>query len=185
LAATEDGDVPTRFVDADLRYFRPSPTDPEWSGGTVLRDVRRRETSADATAAFAAVSSIGGEQGWFSGEWLWQIRGVMDQLIGGPGLRRGRRATLAVGDALDFWRVEELIPERRLRLHAEMRLPGEARLTWDIEPTPSGSSITQTALYRPRGLLGRAYWYAVAPFHRFVFPGMLDGIARQAESLPR
>jgi len=180
LAATEEGQVPTRFVDADLVHFRPSPTDPEWSGGTVRRDVRRQVVPASTSQVFAAVCSIGGPQGWFSGEFLWQVRGIADQLLGGPGLRRGRPVTLTVGDALDFWRVEELIPDRRLRLHAEMRLPGEARLTWDLEAVPGGTELTQTALFRPRGLMGRAYWLAVAPFHRFVFPGMLSGIARAA-----
>jgi len=181
LAATEEGDIPTRFDDADLVYFRPSPTDPEWSGGTVLRDVRVRDCAASRESTFAAVCSVGGDRGWFSGEWLWRIRGLMDQLVGGPGLRRGRRTRLAVGDALDFWRVEELVAPKRLRLHAEMRLPGEARLTWDVEPTSTGSRITQTALFRPRGLLGRAYWLAVSPFHRFVFPGLVAGIASLAE----
>jgi uncharacterized protein YbjT (DUF2867 family) len=185
LAATADGDIPTRFDDADLVYFRPSPTDPDWSGGTVLRDVRSRECVASPESAFAAVCSVGGDQGWFSGEWLWRIRGVMDQLVGGPGLRRGRRKRLAIGDALDFWRIEELVPPRRLRLYAEMRVPGEARLTWDVVPTDTGSGITQTALFRPRGLLGRAYWFAVAPFHRFVFPGLLAGIVSLAEKRQR
>lgn len=183
LAATEIGDVPTRFVDADLVHFSTTPTDPEWSGGTVLRDVRTVTTPASPGAVFAAVSSIGGERGWFAGEWLWRIRGVMDQLLGGPGLRRGRKEHLGVGDALDFWRVEELVPERRLRLHAEMRLPGEARLTWDLDGDSLGTTITQTALFRPRGLLGRLYWYGVAPFHRFVFPGMLAGIIAEAQRL--
>lgn len=181
LAATEIGDVPTRFVDADLIHFSTTPTDPEWSGGTVLRDVRTMTTPAAATDVFSAVSSIGGERGWFAGEWLWRVRGVMDQLLGGPGLRRGRKQQLGVGDALDFWRVEELVPDKRLRLHAEMRLPGEARLTWDLDGDALGTTVTQTALFRPRGLFGRLYWYAVVPFHRFVFPGMLAGIVADAE----
>lgn len=182
LAATEEDRVPTSFVDADLVHFAPTSTDPEWSGGTVLRDVRRATTTTDITRVFASITSIGGDRGWYSGEPLWQIRGLLDQLIGGPGLRRGRRATLKVGDALDFWRVEELIPDRRLRLHAEMRLPGEARLTWDVDEEDGRTVVTQTALFRPKGLLGRLYWYAIAPFHRFVFPGMLAGIIADAAS---
>ena len=180
LAATEEDRVPTSFVDADLVHFAPTPTDPEWSGGTVLRDVRKATTTTDISHVFASITSIGGDRGWYSGEPLWKIRGLLDQLVGGPGLRRGRRATLKVGDALDFWRVEELIPDRRLRLHAEMRLPGEARLTWDVEEEGGRTIVTQTALYRPKGLLGRLYWYAIAPFHRFVFPGMLAGIVADA-----
>ena len=182
LAATEEGRVPSTFTDADLVHFVPTPTDPDWSGGTTLRDVRTATTDAPPDVVFHSVTSIGGAKGWYSGEPLWKIRGIADQIVGGPGLRRGRKATLAIGDALDFWRVEDLVVDRRLRLHAEMRLPGEARLTWDLASTDTnGTRITQTALFRPKGLLGRLYWYAIAPFHRFVFPGMLAGIVGDAE----
>ncbi len=180
LAATEEGNVPTSFVDADLVVFRPVPTDPEWAGGTVLKDERSVTTELRPEAVFGALARIGGDTGWYGGEWLWRLRGLLDQLAGGPGLRRGRRRDLAVGDALDFWRVEELVPARRLRLHAEMRLPGEAWLTWDLDPVGSGTRVTQTATFRPRGLLGRMYWLAVAPFHRLVFPGMLAGVLTEA-----
>jgi len=181
LAATEEDRVPTSFNDADLVDFAPTATDPEWAGGTVLRDVRTKTTWASPHALFDAVTSIGGTKGWYSGEFLWRIRGILDLVAGGPGLRRGRKATLAIGEPLDFWRVEDLEPDRRLRLRAEMRLPGQAWLTWDIEPTENGASITQTALFRPKGLTGRLYWYSVAPFHRFVFPGMINGIVADAE----
>jgi uncharacterized protein YbjT (DUF2867 family) len=184
LAATEEGNVPTSFVDADLVVFRPTATDPDWSGGTVLKDVRTVTTLLRPEVVFGVLMCIGGEKGWYAGEWLWRLRGLLDQLLGGPGLRRGRGASLAVGDALDFWRVEELVPGRRLRLHAEMRLPGEAWLTWDLDPVDSGTLITQTALFRPRGLLGRLYWLAVAPFHRLIFPGMLAGLVADAAALP-
>ena len=180
LAATQEGNVPTSFVDADLVVFRPTPTDPDWSGGTVLSDVRHARTPLAPSVVFGSIAQIGGERGWYSGGWLWRIRGVLDQLVGGPGLRRGRRQALTVGDALDFWRVEDLVVDRRLRLHAEMRLPGEAWLTWDLVPDGSGTRLTQTATFRPRGLLGRLYWLGVAPFHRFVFPGMLSGILADA-----
>ncbi len=182
LAATRQDRVPTTFSDADLVHFAPTSTDPEWSGGTVLKDVRTARTGASPEAVFAAFCSIGGAKGWYSGEFLWRLRGILDQIVGGPGLRRGRKATLSIGDPLDFWRVEDLVPNRRLRLHAEMALPGEAWLTWDIEPTPTGCEVTQTALFRPRGLSGRLYWYGVAPFHRFVFPGMVSGIVADAEA---
>ncbi len=182
LAATQEGNVPTSFVDADLVAFRAVPTDPEWSGGTVLKDVRRGTASAEPQAVFGALEQIGGQKGWYSGEWLWRLRGILDQLLGGPGLRRGRRSKLAVGDALDFWRVQDFVPPNRLRLHAEMRLPGEAWLTWDLEPAGSGTKVTQTALFRPRGLLGRLYWLGVAPFHRFVFPGMLAGLLAEVDA---
>jgi uncharacterized protein YbjT (DUF2867 family) len=185
LASTRSGEVPTSFVDADLASFAPAPTDPAWSGGTVLTDIRTATSSADPAQVFSSVLSVGGDKGWYTSQRLWQIRGVLDQLFGGPGLRRGRRdpASLGVGDPVDFWRVDAVIPERELRLHAEMRLPGEAWLTWKLSPLPhAGARITQTAEFRPRGLLGRLYWLAVAPFHRFVFPGLLAGIIAEAES---
>jgi hypothetical protein len=109
----------------------------------------------------------------------------MDRMIGGPGLRRGRRHPECVhyGDALDFWRVREVVPEHRLRLIAEMKLPGEAELGFEIEDVNAGASRTrlvQTARFKPRGLLGIAYWYAVMPLHGMVFTGMLQGIRRAA-----
>jgi len=181
LAAVQDDRVPTTFSDADLLHFATTATDPEWSGGTIFKDTRTATTSAGASAVFSAVTSVGGNHGWYSGEFLWRVRGLIDQLAGGPGLRRGRKAVLTVGDPLDFWRVEDLVHDRRLRLHAEMAMPGDAWLTWDIEETERGTVVTQTALYRPHGLSGRLYWYSVAPFHGFVFPGMLSGIVRDAE----
>jgi uncharacterized protein YbjT (DUF2867 family) len=182
LAAAEEGNVPTSFSDADLAVFRSTATDPHWSGGTVLKDVRTGITSAPPDVVFRYLEQIGGGKGWYAGERLWRVRGVLDQVLGGPGLRRGRRPMLAVGDALDFWRVEDLIPGRRLRLRAEMRLPGDAWLTWDLERLRSGTEITQTALFRPRGLLGRLYWLVIAPFHRFVFPGLLAGLLAESDA---
>lgn len=182
LGRVNSGDVPTSFSNADLRIFRPYVTDPAWAGGTVLRDVRRAATSASPEAVFAAVSRIGGDTGWYQGEWLWRVRGVLDQLFGGPGLRRGRRdpKVMRVGDFVDFWRVEEVVAPTVIRLRAEMLLPGEAWLEWRLEPNGSGTRITQTASFKPRGLWGRLYWYAVAPFHVFVFPALMRGIIRDA-----
>ena len=187
LAAIADDNVPTEFFDADSNYYRAIETDPEWSGGTMLRDIRTQKTTASSAAVYEVVSGIGGAKGWYAGEILWKIRGVLDQLWGGPGMRRGRRAKLAIGDALDFWRVEDLQPGAKVRLHAEMRLPGDAWLTWEISEDRNGTHVVQRAEFRPRGLLGRLYWYGVAPFHRWVFPGMLSGIVTDAEhrsSLP-
>ena len=181
VAATEENRVPTTFSDADLVHFARTATDPEWSGGTVLKDVRTMTTSASAADIYNAVISIGGHKGWYSGEILWRIRGLLDQLVGGPGLRRGRKEKLSIGDPLDFWRVEDMIVDRRFRLHAEMRMPGDAWLTWDIEESDGETTITQTAVFRPHGLSGRLYWYSVAPFHGFVFPGMLKGIIADAK----
>ncbi|NNN00849.1 MAG: SDR family oxidoreductase [Acidimicrobiaceae bacterium] len=185
LGVTARHEVPTTFTSADLQPFRSYTTDPSWSGGTVLHDVRVRTSPLSANALFAAVTSLGGEKGWHRGERLWRLRGLFDLLWGGPGLRRGRRhpTQLHEGDFVDFWRVETLQAPRLVRLHAEMVLPGEAWLQWSIESTPAGSTITQDAIFKPRGLLGRAYWYAVAPFHVFVFPGLLEGILRDAASV--
>jgi len=182
IGRTAVGDVPTKFDDASSPVWQSAATDPAWTGGTELTDVRQVMVAADPQRTWEAVCRIGGERGWYRGELLWQARGLLDQLVGGPGLRRGRRHPdhLAVGEPVDFWRVEDLEAGRRLVLWAEMRLPGVAWLEWTVEPVDGGSRLTQVARFRPRGLWGRAYWYAVAPFHRLVFPGLLDGIARDA-----
>lgn len=184
LGRTNRGEIPTSFTDADLQPFRAYSTDPAWAGGTELRDERHRDTTSGAHEVFIAVTSVGGQKGWYSGEWLWRVRGLFDQLWGGPGLRRGRRhhSDLRVGDFVDFWRVDEIVEDRLIRLHAEMRLPGEAWLEWRITTGPRGTRLTQRATFKPRGLLGRLYWYSVAPFHRLVFPGLLRGIITDAES---
>ena len=189
ISNTASGKVPTKFDDASSPVWQSSSTDPDWTGGTVVSDVREQTTTADPHSVWRALCRIGGARGWYSGAALWQIRGIADRLVGGPGLRRGRRdpERLAVGEPLDWWRVTDLEPDRSLALHAEMRLPGEAWLEWSIEPLDGGSSggsrVVQTARYRPRGLFGRLYWYTVVPFHSLVFPGMLRGIVKDAESL--
>ncbi|MFZ4515306.1 MAG: SDR family oxidoreductase [Acidimicrobiia bacterium] len=160
------------------RASDPIPTDPQWSGGTVLSDVQEAFVDAAPDYVFTFLTRIGGEHGWYSGEWLWALRGAVDKAFGGPGMRRGRRhpQELHVGDAIDFWRVDALEPGHLLRLRAEMRLPGEASIAWELEPEGAGTRIRQIAQFVPRGLVGRAYWYGVAPAHRFVFPGMLRGL---------
>lgn len=161
----------------------PIPGDPDWSGGTVFRDGREIAIAAPPGAAFRAVCRLGGQRGWHAANMLWTIRGWLDRLVGGPGLRRGRRHpdVLGYGEALDFWRVVGFEPDRRLSLRAEMRLPGEALLDFRIEPRGEGQCVLrQTALFQPRGLLGLLYWYAVLPFHGIVFSGMLAGIRRDA-----
>ena len=188
LGQSISGDVPTSWAHAELGGrppAEPQPTDPAWSGGAVNLDRRERHVAALPDELFQVVCSIGGRQGWYTGDWLWSLRGVLDSLIGGVGMRRGRLhpRQLSVGDPLDFWRVESLATDRLLRLRAEMRLPGDAWLQWQIEPDGGGATITQTARFHPRGLLGRLYWIAVAPFHRFIFPGLLTGICADAERL--
>ncbi len=142
-------------------------------------DSRTLHVEASPAEAFAPIRRIGGATGWYYGNWLWQLRGLMDVVIGGVGVRRGRRDPdqLQVGDIVDCWRVEAFDPGRLLRLAAEMKLPGKAWLEFEVSPDANGSSIRQTATFDPVGLLGRAYWYAVLPLHEFVFNGMLRGIA--------
>ena len=161
----------------------PIPGDPDWAGGTVFRDVRELKIDAPAEAVFRAVCRVGGGHGWYAVNWLWQIRGAMDRLAGGPGLRRGRRDAdmVAYGEALDFWRVVGFEKNCRLTLRAEMKVPGEAMLEFRIEPGGSEQCVLrQVAMFQPRGLMGLMYWYAVAPFHHFVFSGMAHGIQKKA-----
>lgn len=165
------------------------PGDPDWAGGTVFVDRRETTIHAPAATVYRALCGLGGEHGWYGADRLWRVRGAVDRLVGGPGLRRGRRDPdrLAYGDAVDFWRVSTLEPDRFLSLRAEMRLPGEAALEFSIEPAerPERTRLVQTARFRPRGLLGLAYWYGVMPLHGFVFHRMLAGIRRLAEAEAR
>lgn len=155
--------------------------DPVWAGGTIFKDDRRMLVKATADRLWPAVVGIGGKTGWYYGDWLWHVRGWIDRLIGGPGLSRGRRDPQQVqpGDALDFWRVIAVEKGHRLKLVAEMKVPGEAVLELVLTECADGSSeIRQYARFKPRGLFGLLYWYAVVPFHNLVFSGMLRGIAR-------
>ncbi|PRZ44065.1 uncharacterized protein YbjT (DUF2867 family) [Antricoccus suffuscus] len=163
----------------------PLPSDPDWAGGSLYADERAREVDADRTKLWQVINAIGGDTGWYSWPLAWRLRGFADRVIGGPGLRRGRRdaSTLVIGDALDFWRVEEADNERVLRLRAEMRLPGLAWLEFVIEQSGNGPvSLRQRALFHPRGLLGHLYWWSVYPFHGIVFGAMLRNIALAAEA---
>lgn len=181
-----DLDVSTRWTDAEL-YGRspadPIPTDPEWAGATVLADRAVVHTTATPAALYRVISGLGGERGWLVGDRLWTVRGWIDLLSGGVGMRRGRRhpTELRVGDVVDFWRVEALEPSQLVRFRAEMRLPGDAWIEWSIASEPDGAVLYQRALFRPRGLSGRAYWYSVAPFHRSIFGPLARRIAQQAE----
>jgi hypothetical protein len=140
----------------------------------------------DADRAFAPIARIGGERGWYFATWLWRIRGAVDLLMGGVGMRRGRRdpETPTIGDTLDFWRVEAYEPGRRLRLAAEMKLPGRAWLEFDVAPAVGGALVHQTAVFEPVGLSGLMYWYVLLPVHAVIFAGMLRAIARRAGSDP-
>jgi hypothetical protein len=137
---------------------------------------------APPAQAFAPIRVIGGRTGWYAFDWLWRVRGFIDLLVGGVGMRRGRPDPndLRVGDSVDWWRVERYEPEHLLRMRAEMRLPGRAWLEFEVQPSERGSTIRQTAVFDPAGLLGLLYWYGVYPLHAAVFRGMLAGIARAA-----
>ena len=162
------------------------PGDPDWAGGRVFVDARETTIDAPPEAVFRAVCRVGGGHGWYAADLLWRLRGWMDTIAGGPGLRRGRRhpEEVAYGEALDFWRVIAVERPRHLHLLAEMRLPGQATLEFCIEPERDGAASTlhMTARFKPKGLLGLAYWYAVLPLHHFVFNGMLRGMKRAAEA---
>jgi uncharacterized protein YbjT (DUF2867 family) len=159
--------------------------DSGWGGsrvGTRLFDSRDVWVDAAPAAAFTPIRRIGGEVGWYYGNPLWKLRGFLDTLIGGVGLRRGRRDPefLRTGDTLDFWRVEAYEPDRCLRLRAEMKVPGRAWLQFEIGAEEGGSRLTQTAIFDASGLVGRLYWYALYPLHELVFQGMLNALARAA-----
>ncbi|MGE0002691.1 MAG: SDR family oxidoreductase [Fimbriimonadaceae bacterium] len=151
--------------------------------GNRLVDSRVVQIAASPETVFDAVQRIGGGQGWYYANWLWTLRGWLDLILGGVGMRRGRRdpQVLRPGDTLDCWRVESVEPNARLRLSAEMKLPGRAWLQFEVQPHEIGSELRQTATFDPLGLAGNLYWYGIWPLHQFVFAGMLRGIARAAE----
>jgi uncharacterized protein YndB with AHSA1/START domain len=167
----------------------PVPGDPDWAGGDVFEDSREVVIAATPETVFDVLTRLGGRQGWFRYNRLWRLRGLLDRLAGGPGSRRPRRdpQRLSWGDVLDFWRVSEIERGRRLTLRAEMRLPGEAVLDFELTALNTGQAprtrLVQTARFRPRGLAGLAYWYAVWPFHGAVFAGLLRGIGDASVSV--
>ncbi len=186
LQRVKEADVTTRWSSASVpgAPSDPLPTDPDWAGGSLHTDSREQSVDASPEALWRVIESIGGENGWYSSPLAWSVRGWMDRLVGGVGLRRGRRDAqrLRVGDSLDFWRVEEIEPGRLLRLRAEMRLPGLAWLELAAGRDEEGRTVyRQRALFHPHGLAGEAYWWGVSPFHSVVFGGMARNIALAAE----
>ena len=179
LVRVEKGEVETRWSGA---LGHASTAELEDSEG-LARETRSRLVRASPEAVFRAFSGVGGDRGWPAWEWAWILRGALDRLAGGPGLRRGRRHPdqIFTGEALDFWRVEAAEPPHLLRLRAEMRLPGRAWLQWEAFPEEGGTRLVQTALFAPTGLLGTAYWYVLYPFHQFIFSAMVNALARRAE----
>ena len=188
LKRTSDFAVETRWSDAIATPAAPMPNDPVWSGESMKIDRQVVTSAAPADDVFWAVSRIGGDVGYYTMNWTWMLRGWFDQLIGGVGLRRGRRhpEELRPGEALDFFRVVALNPERyRLLLQAEMKVPGTAWLGWSVEPIEGGSRLNQSARFVPKGLPGRLYWYALLPIHAAIFKRMARRIAEAAEGRER
>lgn len=156
------------------------------SGRRIIDSRTLRVRGTTTSQAFRPVLRIGGDAGWYFGNSMWKLRGIIDSLVGGPGLRRGRRnpSDVRTGDTIDFWRVETVVPDRLLRLKAEMKLPGQAWLEFEVTPDGTDARITQTAIFDPSGIVGILYWYLLLPVHNVMFSGMLRRIAKAAEFPP-
>ncbi len=183
LVNEDKGFAETRWSDA----FSSGGKQKSWGGvrfGSRLVDSRTQRIAANAEQAFQPVRRIGGTTGWYYGDWLWKIRGFLDLLVGGVGVRRGRRHPdeIRVGDTIDFWRVEQFEDNSLLRLSAEMKLPGRAWLEFEVIEKDGVSTVRQTAIFDPVGLFGLAYWYGMYPFHQFVFTGMLRNLCGKIET---
>ncbi len=174
--------VETTWFDSMGLPGRPDLARDENREGMIV-DRQRRVARATPEQAFAEVERLGGHAGWPSGNALWRVRGLLDRLVGGPGMRLGRRdpQRVRVGDAVDFWRVEEVRPGELLRLRAEMKVPGRAWLQYETVEAPGGCRIVQTAFFEPRGLSGRLYWYLLLPVHLAIFRNSVRELARRAE----
>lgn len=181
LAVVQDLTIKTSWMDSDRQGIaaRPMPQDPDWAGGTIYEDRREITTSAGPEEVFATVSGVGGTRGWYVANRLWWLRGLIDKLIGGVGMRRGRRHPdqLRVGDALDFFRVEAYEPSSLLRLRAEMKVPGDAWLEWRVTSEPDGTKLRQLARFHPRRITGRLYWWVLLPIHKVMFRLLAERLA--------
>jgi len=185
LTRTAENHVDTRWSDAAFPTapWQKAQSDPDWAGELTLKDHREVITEVSRTKIWEQIEGIGGDHGWFGSGWLWYLRGSLDRMVGGVGLRRGRRDPLhlRIGDSVDFWRVENVVKEEKLRLYAEMILPGKAWLEFNLRTENGKTVVTQDALFEPRGLGGQLYWYLVSPFHFFIFPTMLRNIIKAAK----
>ncbi len=188
LGVMDGGTVETVWSDALVTTCGDAPPRPLAAREGMVRERREEVAAASPATVFAVVSGLGGARGYLVCDWTWTVRGALDRLVGGVGLRRGRRDPdeLRAGDALDFWRVEAVEPERLLRLRAEMKVPGEAWLEFQIEPRGEGRSLlVQTAHFAPKGLGGLAYWYGLYPVHARIFSGMIHALAGEAGARER
>lgn len=188
LDRTSQGAVETLWSEALAAVPRGTPAAQklqDTQGMMVDRQVQH--VHATPEQVYRSVVGIGGEEGWYAFDWLWHLRGILDRLLGGIGMRRGRRDphTLLPGDALDFWRVESVKENEHLQLRAEMKLPGRAWLRFDVSPLAGGhTELRQTAFFEPKGLFGFLYWWSVYPLHLLIFPSMIREIRRRAETPP-
>jgi len=184
LTRTAENSVDTRWSDAAFPTapWQKAQGDPDWAGELMLKDHREITTDVALSKVWEQIEGIGEEHGWFGSGWLWYLRGLLDRMVGGVGLRRGRRdpSHLRIGDSVDFWRVENVVKDEHLRLYAEMILPGKAWLEFHLKVVDGKTVVTQDALFAPRGLGGQIYWYLVSPFHFFIFPTMLRNIEKAA-----
>jgi len=179
---TDRHEVETTWFDSLGLPGQPDMDQDENREGMLL-DRQRQRVRATPERLFSEIERLGGHAGWPFGNVLWRIRGLMDRVVGGPGMRLGRRdpSHVRVGDAVDFWRVEEIRPDQLLRLRAEMRVPGRAWLQYEVAEEGDGTRLVQTAFFEPRGLSGRLYWYLLLPAHLFIFRGSIRELARRAE----
>jgi uncharacterized protein YndB with AHSA1/START domain len=189
--------VPYRqAVELALKRTEEGLVETRWSGTVVsddgivledregfIREVQAVTVNAAPETVFRTFTGLGGDRGWLVWDWAWRLRGLLDQFVGGPGLRRNRRhpSELLVGEALDFWRVEAVEPPGLLRLRAEMRVPGKAWLQFEATPEGDHTRLVQTALFEPKGLAGTLYWYLLYPIHRLIFRDLVRALAREAE----
>jgi hypothetical protein len=175
-----------------LRRIQEQAVETRWTGTStdqttyehsdlrgLIREVRSLHVQAPPDDVFRVFTSLGGERGWLTWNWAWRVRGMLDRIVGGPGLGRGRRhpQELLAGEAVDFWRVEAVKPPHLLRLRAEARMPGRGWLQWEAVPEEGGTRLTQVAAFAPRGLTGALYWYTLYPFHQYIFSALIDRIA--------
>jgi len=187
LVKLETGDVETAWSGALATSMGDVPPVTLTNEEGMILEQRQQSVHAPPQAVYRVFSGIGGHQGWFYFDWAWNFRAMLDRAIGGVGFRRGRRHPddIAVGEALDFWRVEAVEPNRLLRLRAEMKVPGRAWLQFEAHPQANGTTrLIQTAYFAPKGLSGHLYWYVLYPIHAMIFSGLIREIGRRAAALP-
>lgn len=185
MAQLRGGEVETIWSDALVTSRGDVPAVEMGAHDGMLVERRQRQVAASADEVFGIFAGLGGRRGWLYANWLWQLRGGLDRLVGGVGLRRGRRHPdeVRIGDAIDFWRVERVEQNRLLRLRAEMKVPGDAWLQFEAVPAAGGQAqLRQTAYFVPKGLPGLLYWYALYPIHRVIFSGLIRAVALRAEA---